>query len=416
VTDPGKIAQYDGVVAAEFDRLSRGDKQSTNAIEKWAHDHGKVILTIDGLKFPSEGMEGAIWDFKARQSHQEWLNTSKRYRRMIKHLKDNGYMTGRPCFGFKVVPKDNHKTMVPDPVNAEYVRQAASRYLAGSSLRVTCEWLKSEGVKPPSGSTWNPYTLSRIFRNESLIGRRRENCRQCRGKTGKTQCRKCGGSGFGRTYLMVEPIMDRGTWNKLQEKLNANAARAGIAPKQTAMLTSIAACSKCGGPMYRIKDRYYRCHGTELNPSTCKLLVSIAELDEYVSSLFAPHRFGKQKVYETVLIPGEGHTDAIAEVEQDLRELDFDSPDFADRQKSLLAERSRLKALPATPARTERRDTGRTLAQEWESLVTSDRRSWLLERDIRVIVRKPVTDSGILMHSTDGDLVELRPRQPETAS
>jgi len=305
-------------------------------------------------------MEGAIWDFKARQSHQEWLNTSKRYRRMIKHLKDNGYMTGRPCFGFKTVPKDNHKTMVPDPVNAEYVRQAANRYLAGDSLRVICDWLESKHVKPPTGSKWNPYTLSRIFRNESLIGRRRENCKACRGRSGKAQCATCKGTGTGRTYLTFEPVMDRDTWDKLQKKLNASAARAGVAPKQTALLTSIAICSKCGGPMYRIKNRYYRCHGSGRELSKCALLVSITELDEYVSSLFEPNRFGKYHVYETVVIPGEGYAEDIADVEAELRELDFDSPDFGVKQAKLLAERSRLKALPSKPARTERVDTGRT--------------------------------------------------------
>jgi resolvase-like protein len=55
VTEPEKLAQYDGVLAYRLDRLSRGDNASTNAIEQWAHDHGKQLLTVDGLTFPCEG-------------------------------------------------------------------------------------------------------------------------------------------------------------------------------------------------------------------------------------------------------------------------------------------------------------------------------------------------------------------------
>src|ERR1700685_271912 len=45
VTEPDKIKLYDAIVGYSFDRLSRGDKQNTNAIEAWAHQHGKQLLT-----------------------------------------------------------------------------------------------------------------------------------------------------------------------------------------------------------------------------------------------------------------------------------------------------------------------------------------------------------------------------------
>ncbi len=112
MTEPDKLILYDGVVAFRLDRLSRGDNQSTNAIEKWAADNRKVIFTEDGLQFPCEGAEGIRWDVTKRIAHEEWLKTSERYRRMQGHLRANGYLVGKAPFGYAITGKDDHKTLV----------------------------------------------------------------------------------------------------------------------------------------------------------------------------------------------------------------------------------------------------------------------------------------------------------------
>jgi hypothetical protein len=38
---------------------------------------------------------------------------------------------------------------------------------------------------------------------------------------------------------------------------------------------------------------------------------------------------GRWPRYEIVTVPGHGHDDEIADVEHDLRDLDYDDPDFA---------------------------------------------------------------------------------------
>ena len=68
-------------------RPSRGDNQSTNAIEAWAYENGKQLLTEDGLVFPCEGADGIRWDVTKRIAHEEWLKDSERYRRMQADLK-----------------------------------------------------------------------------------------------------------------------------------------------------------------------------------------------------------------------------------------------------------------------------------------------------------------------------------------
>ena len=114
---------------------------------------------------------------------------------------------------------------------------------------------------------------------------------------------------------------------------------------------------KCGGPIYRItcggprnRSPFYRCHGDERNPSTCRNLVPLSELDGWVDREM---RTNGSFVMETVVTPGVGFDAEIADVEADLRALDFDQPDFLARQSALLAERNRLRALPNKPAVVE---------------------------------------------------------------
>ena len=412
VTEPGKIAQYDAVVAYRFDRLSRGDKQSTNAIEKWAHDHGKHLLTVDGLAFPSEGAAGIQWDVTARIAHEEWLKASERYRRMQGWLRANGYLVGPPPWGFRIVALDGHKTLEPDPELAEIIREAVRRYLLGASLRDCCAWLDAQGIAPPksaiisetlSSRQWQPVTLGRLFRNQSMIGRRKQ-----RG-----------------TVLRHEPILDRGTWDRLQAELDRRASRTGIAPANTAMLTGIAQCGHCSGPLYRVaQDKkladgstrhyaYYRCHGTDTAPSTCK---NGTGLDELESWLDAKVRAFPGTVLELADTPGPSHDDEIAEVKADIAELDPEADDYDEQLGRLRAELKRLRALPS--GGTTGVVASYRIADLWAVLTPAQRRHYLLAAGVQVVVRK--ADEASTSNTTmlnkdlasrfrlDGDLSELR--------
>jgi site-specific DNA recombinase len=407
MTQPELIAQYDAILGYKIDRLSRGDDESTSLIEQWARDHGKMLLTADGDYYPCEGNDGITWDVKKRVAHQEWLGYSEKYKRMQKHLRDNGFLVGHIPYGFTIVKVagSEHKTMVPDPEEARFVRQAVERYLTGESLRAVCDWLDAEGADPRIGTKWSCKTLQRIFRNESLIGRRMSEP----DKDGKR-----------RTILRHEPILDQEVWDKLQAEMDRKAARKGVAPKDTALLTGIAVCKICGGVMYRIRPgrrrkdgteyrkSYYRCHGSERNPSKCRNMVPVeiveAEVDAWVNG-----PFGDFAWFEKTVIPGHDHADEVAEVDRDIRELDLDSDDYLDRWAALRAERTRLKELPATPAEVKVRPTGLTVRQHWAALGNAARRAFLLELGMVARVRKGEETEITVM----GGLLNIRPSTPD---
>jgi len=253
-------------------------------------------------------------------------------------------------------------------------------YLNGRSLRSIGAYLDGAGMPPPNSEKWAPKSLAQLLRNPVLAGRRVD--------------------GKGKTLMKVPPILDRATWDRLQAELDRKAHRKGVFPGDTAMLTGVAACAQCGGPMFRIhcgRKRldgtrvdyfYYRCHGSATAPSTCKNMYPLEEL-EARTDRFMRVTLARWPRYETVTIPGHGHEDEIYEVERDLRELDFDDPAFASKQAALMAERSRLRALPSVPATAERRRTGDTIGQHWATLETdADKRAFLLSLGMVIRVRR----------------------------
>jgi hypothetical protein len=174
-----------------------------------------------------------------------------------------------------------------------------------------------------------------------------------------------------------------------------------VAPTNTALLTGIAVCAVCGGPMYRIRCGrkrvdgsladywYYRCAGTAGRAaSKCRNMYPLEKLEARVER-YMTTTLSRWPRYTTVTIPGHGHEEEVYEVERDLRELDFDDPGFTAKQAALLAERARLRALPSIPATSERRKTGDTIGQHWATLKTdADKRAFLLELGMVIRVRR----------------------------
>lgn len=375
VTDPAKLALYDGVVAYRFDRLSRGDDASTWAIEEWARKHGKLLLTEDGLVYPCEGADGIRWDVVKRISHEEWLKTSERYRRMQSHLRANWFLVGDAPFGYMIVPKDGHKVLEINPETAPVVRGMVERYLDGDSLASICRWLDSTGVKPRQGGKWWPTAVRHILGNPALIGRRKDKDK--------------------RTILKFEPILDQATWARLQARLAGNPAHRAIADEPS-LLSGIIFCGLCGRVMHRKmvytrrKDgsrkyhSYYRCDGTPRDESTCKNMIRMDFADE-AAGAWVTDVIGRAELIERTVIPGSGHEEDIQDVKAAIRDLDPEDDAYDSKLAKLRAELSRLKALPAEPPQAAERELGITVGQYWETADTAARRRFLTAGKVRVL-------------------------------
>lgn len=375
LTDPGKIAQYDAVAAWRFDRLSRGDKQSTNEIEEWARKNGKMLLTEDGLVFPSEGVDGIRWDISARMAHDEWMKIRERAMRAQTKLRHGGYLVGRAPYGYRIVVVDGaeHKTLEHDPVTGPVVQEMARRYLAGETLQAICDVLNARPVPGPGfkrdkdgqrtdqPALWIPKTLSQVLRNPAIAGRRKDG-------------------------LKFDGLVTVADYDAIIRRMDSRAHRKGISPKNVKLLTSVLFCGVCRLPMYAIKTRdgvFYYCKSRK----GCKMLIPVAATDaDFDAWLHAT--LPDWEIPQTVTIPGDDHQNQIDQLERDASELKMTDDDFIGRVTAIREQIIHLTETAEPPRQDVRMMRGSEIVAMWDGADTARRRDVLLATGLKIYATK----------------------------
>ena len=316
VTDPAHMATYDGIVAAKQDRLSRADWSDEAKIRLWAEDNGKTLFIVDrNLQWPPIDADGRErWNYGAEQARREWEETSKRYRRMQKSLRDQGYLVGRANYGHRARGvkcgespckcKSDRKMPELDPETAPIVREMAERYISGQSSRQIRDWLKAKGAPVPLASVnsqgWREHQVLRILHNPAIIGHYQHK---------------------GVTYLYAKPIISTKQFNTIQEMTVARRKTPGIVLQDTALLTSVLICDQ-GNPMYRIKTGprrscpdglWYYCN-ENMCPKGSRLCVPLTEMDSAVNE--AASSMTDVEHIVTTIIPGDTYGEEIRQLKK----------------------------------------------------------------------------------------------------
>jgi site-specific DNA recombinase len=116
LTEPERIASYDGILASHIDRLGRSTGDFVDLL-RWADSHGKTVITTalgDTIDF-STGVGKLIGFIMMWLAEEELKAIKRRTAATFTWLKDRGYLTSKPPFGYVITDKDNHKTIMPDP-------------------------------------------------------------------------------------------------------------------------------------------------------------------------------------------------------------------------------------------------------------------------------------------------------------
>jgi site-specific DNA recombinase len=222
--DAGTI---NAVVVWALDRLHRRPAELEHFFEvcdragvnKLASVSGDVDLGTDDGRFHARIL-GAV----AKKE-----NDDRRRRVARKHLElaEQGKVSGggfRP-FGFE----QDHVTVDPD--EAELIREAAAKLLAGESLRgLVAEW-NGRGIKTPAGKQWRTATMRRMLGSGRIAG-----LREHRG-------------------VVVAPaawptIIDRDTHERLRARLSDPSRQKfnGVEARRY-LLTGFLVCARCGSKL-----------------------------------------------------------------------------------------------------------------------------------------------------------------------
>lgn len=213
------------VVAWHTDRLHRSPIE-LEAYVTASEEHQIVTRTVKAgeldLSTPAGRMVARVHCAIAR--HEIEHKAERQKRAELQRAQSGGArVAGLRAYGYG----PDRATIVPS--EAAIIREAASRLLAGDSLRGICADLNSREVSTVTGTPWHPTVLREMLRRPRLAG-----LSSYRGEV----------VGQGRW----QPILDEPTWRGLCELLNDATRRQGTTARRH-LLTGLAVCHACSVPM-----------------------------------------------------------------------------------------------------------------------------------------------------------------------
>lgn len=193
---------------------------------------------------------------------------SKKVRSAFRSKQSNGQFIGAfASFGY-VKSADDHNKLEIDPYAADIVKRIYAMYIKGVGQNTIAKTLNEEGVPCPSEykkqcglnyhnsnrldatSYWTYSTIRNILKNEIYTGSMVQN------KSFRHMCKKNAISLPKEKWIVVEnthaPIIDRDTWNKVQDLLKRNTRQAGLTGN-IHMFAGYLKCGDCGRAMVKIK-------------------------------------------------------------------------------------------------------------------------------------------------------------------
>lgn len=426
-----RLGEWDGLIVAKLDRLTRS-LLDFETLVKWLEEHGKILVCLDPQIDLSTAAGRAFAKVIVVFAEFERETIRARTREAYKKLRDDRkYPGGQIGFGYMPVKLDKNWGVVPDPEYVPVVREMADRYVRFESFGSISKWLNETGVpsprdairkrqgKPVKGTAWTAVTVKIVLRGPGLLGA----ATSARGDAVRDD--------DGEVIYRSEPLIDRGTWEKVQARIAGNTTGAKV---NTTALLRVAFCT-CGQPLYAATTRkkskyaeggayvhrYYHCFAARTTDQAgdrkCKAVRINAEKLEPRVFRALLDLVGRYELTEERLVPGRDYAEDIARVKDTLSHLAGDiemGEALGDDVSGLTAKRDRARAelrrlvgMEPVAASVRTVKTGKKFRDHWESLGTVQRNELLRSAGVRVVAHKDDMPPVELEFSKDWDLTGL---------
>jgi site-specific DNA recombinase len=379
LTDPDKIAQWDTLIVAKLDRLSRSLIDFAGLL-KWCQAHGKVIVSVsESLDFGTAAGRLMAQILMMFAEFERERMSERRADAAVKIRSNGHYGGGSTAYGYRTIKVNNHHELEPDPAQVAVVEQIAADVIAGKSLNSIAQALNASGTPAAQGGRWHGSTLGLMMRNPALKGFVMHDGTAVRGDDGMPVRRAA--------------VLDDATWDAVQCKLGAM----GKANRQDGSpYLSVIVCGRCGAQLYLSqwlsngkRRAYYRHAGNQ-----CPVKNINADRLEMIMDLRIKQELGATRVMEPIKHPAEDHSAELAQVEQAMSEIEaqvvagLPAASATRMLTSLEARRATLAALPQREAWTEYRDGG-SFSDRWADLdADADRGALLRKMGVRIAVSR----------------------------
>jgi site-specific DNA recombinase len=302
----------DVLVVYRLDRLVRRLRDWVRVEEVVERSGGRVVSVNEGEQ------SQLTLRILASMGEQESSNTSERVKRQQEQAAAKG---GPPPGGRRLLGYGPRRETIVE-AEAELIREAARRLLAGSSLRSVVAWANTTGVTSTTGRQWSLQTLRGTLLSPGLAGR--------------------------RVYRGVDfaegrwtPILDRATHEMLVAILNDPAKRTR-GPGVKHLLSGLVVCGRdgCGAPLMthyaRPGRREYWCQSNKNlgRPGCGRTVVAAEPIERTITSMVLKR------------LAGRGLAKALAAEDDDLE------PPPSSRRRRRVAMRSSTCTTPARFGKT----------------------------------------------------------------
>lgn len=238
LADDVKNGLVDEILAWDFDRLFRDPLEAEEFFLMCEH-RGLVKIASLGDDVDIDSGEGLmVARIKAAVAAEEVRKIRKRAARKHLELAEHGHRSGggtRP-FGWSCTRPGqcrlagcSHDGRSLIPAEADLIRAAAARILAGDSIRSVCADWTARGVATVTGKAWTQTTLKRIVTAGRTCGWREHH--------GVLTAPLAG----------VEAVLDRDVVEQLRAVLRDPARRRNTIARRYLLSGGLARCGQCGG-------------------------------------------------------------------------------------------------------------------------------------------------------------------------
>jgi site-specific DNA recombinase len=368
---------WDILIVAKLDRISRSLIDFAGLLE-WCQARGKTIVSVsESLDFgtPTGQFVGKILILFAEFERQ--MMRERRADAARKLYSKGGYNGGGSLpWGYRTIRRSGRIELEPDPDLVPVITQIAEAVIAAESVQSVA---RRFGLDHAS--------LLRRLRSPSLKGLVTHQNTVIRDEDGMP--------------LMREPILPAAIWTRLQGRLDANSKGAGV-PRDASPWLHVIACRECGRDLYR--QRYskrpsysYYNHKPALKQYTrdgaeyCRCSFRAADIEAQIEPIVLL-AFGDKYFPEVIDLPGEDHSDELAQVEEAIADLEADRYErhlfrgaagaqrYAAMMERLETRAEALRAQPKVPPRREIVLSDDLFSERWEALESDRERGALLRR------------------------------------
>lgn len=381
--------EWDTLVAWKLDRISRSALDTLKLLEWCIQRNKRIVCVDDGID--SATQMGRVWvQLASIFAEVERTNIAERTLKGKAALRSTGRWTGEAVhYGYQAVKYRDGWYLELDSEAVKVILGVIKKVHEGHSIQGIADYLTDAGIptprdrqrilrgEEPKGKAWNGQTLFKLLSSKTLLGYTSH-----KGE-------------IDTEVLKAPPILSTAEFQALQEEVSQRRNGKKVNRSTDASpLSGIAVCYNCGEKLYHRGQtvdgtlyRYYHCRWNR-----CTQSIKAEHLEQILEDEFLA-QVGDAEVYEDVFVPGsdvstelESATFALEELSQAMSRASSRAArqSLTERINSLDERIAELEQLPQEPARWERRSTGRTYAQQWESSDTQQRRKLIVAAGIRL--------------------------------